>query len=159
MSLQELHIRALEDQVLNLTRDCHYLMSLLNTEDNIDWDSWEQGRKIKEDLERSKDFFDAIQRRQNAQNDYVRQRREEEAARIQRERNENARKAQEYLENARRMQEYLKRQAAKSKAKEELERFRVNTFSNVQKQKGMNYTLGDYISDIFKEFDTFRLFP
>jgi len=159
MSLQELHIRALEDQVLNLTRDCHYLMSLLNTEDNIDWDSWEQGRKIKEDLERSKDFFDAIQRRQNAQNDYVRQRREEEAARIQRERNENARKAQEYLENARRMQEYLKRQAAKSKAKEELERSRVNTFSNVQKQKGMNYTLGDYISDIFKEFDTFRLFP
>lgn len=64
MSFQELHIRALEDQVLNLTRDCYYLMSLLNAEDNIDWDSWEQGRKIKEDLERSKDFFDVAQRRQ-----------------------------------------------------------------------------------------------
>lgn len=159
MSLQELHIRALEDQVLNLTRDCHYLMSLLNTEDNIDWDSWEQGRKIKEDLERSKDFFDAIQRRQNAQNDYVRQRREEEAARIQRERNENARKAQEYLENARRMQKYLKQKEEERRRKEEFERSSVNTFSNVQKQKGMNYTLGDYISDIFKEVDTFRLFP
>jgi len=142
MSLQELHIRALEDQVLNLTRDCHYLMSLLNSTDNIDWDSWEQGRRIKEDLERSKDFFDAMQRRQERFDEY-------EKEREMRQRNENARKAQEYL----------KRQAAERKAKEELERSRVNTFSNVQKQKGMNYTLGDYISDIFKEFDTFRLFP
>ena len=142
MSFQELHIRALEDQVMNLTRDCHYLMSLLNTEDNIDWDSWEQGRRIKEDLERSKDFFDAIQRRQERFDEY-------EKEREMQQRNENARKAQEYL----------KRQAAERKAKEELERSRVNTFSNVQKQKGMNYTLGDYISDIFKEFDTFRLFP
>lgn len=64
MSLQELHIKALEQQVVNLTRDCHYLMSLLNSTDNIDWDSWEQGRKIKEDLEHSKDFFDAMNRRQ-----------------------------------------------------------------------------------------------
>ena len=58
MSLQELQIRALKDQIINLTRDCHYLMSLLNTESNIDWDNWPQGQKIKEDLERSKDFFD-----------------------------------------------------------------------------------------------------
>lgn len=58
MSLQELQIRALKDQIINLTRDCHYLMSLLNTEGNIDWDNWPQGQKIKEDLERSKDFFD-----------------------------------------------------------------------------------------------------
>ena len=142
MSLQELHIRALEDQVLNLTRDCHYLMSLLNSTDNIDWDSWEQGRRIKEDLERSKDFFGAMQRRQERFDEY-------EKEREMQQRNENARKAQEYL----------KRQAAERKAKEELERSCVNTFSNVQKQKGMNYTLGDYISDIFKEFDTFRLFP
>lgn len=152
MSLQELHIRALEDQVLNLTRDCHYLMSLLNTEDNIDWDSWEQGRRIKEDLERSKDFFGAMQRRQERFNEY-------EKEREMQQRNENARKAQEYLENARRMQEYLKQKEEERRRKEELERSCVNTFSNVQKQKGMNYTLGDYISDIFKEFDTFRLFP
>ena len=58
MSLQELQIRALKDQIINLTRDCHYLMSLLNTEGNVDWDNWPQGQKIKEDLERSKDFFD-----------------------------------------------------------------------------------------------------
>ena len=64
MSFQELHIRALEDQVLNLTRDCHYLMSLLNSTDEIDWDSWEQGRRIKADLEHSKDFFEARQRRE-----------------------------------------------------------------------------------------------
>lgn len=97
MSFQELHIKALEEQIVNLTRDCHYLISLLNSTDEIDWDSWEQGRKIKEDLERSKDFFDAIQRRQNTKNDYALQRRQEEAARIQQQRNENARKAQEYL--------------------------------------------------------------
>ena len=58
MSLQELQIRELKDQIINLTRDCHYLMSLLNTEDNIDWNNWPQGQKIKEDLEHSKDFFD-----------------------------------------------------------------------------------------------------
>lgn len=61
MSFQELHIKALEEQVVNLTRDCHYLMSLLNQTDEIDWDNWPQGRKIKEDLEHSKDFFKAIQ--------------------------------------------------------------------------------------------------
>lgn len=110
-------------------------MSLLNSTDNIDWDGWEQGRRIKEDLERSKDFFGAMQRRQERFDEY-------EKEREMQQRNENARKAQEYL----------KRQAAERKAKEELERSCVNTFSNVQKQKGINYTLGDYISDLFDSF-------
>ena len=57
MSLQELHIKALKDQIANLTSDCHYLISLLNQTDEIDWDNWPQGRKIKHDLERSKEFF------------------------------------------------------------------------------------------------------
>ena len=145
MSLQELHIRALEDQVLNLTRDCHYLMSLLNSTDDIDWDNWEQGRRIKEDLERSKDFFAAMRRRSEKIYGYDKDRetkqREREAAEMKRQRDENARQAQEYLK------------------RREAERSGVNTFANVQKQKGMNYTLGDYINDIFKEFGTFRLFP
>jgi hypothetical protein len=96
MSLQELHIRALEDQVVNLTRDCHYLMSLLNTDGNIDWDSWPQGQKIKEDLERSKDFFDAMNRR-----------------REQSDRRENARR-----ETVLKVAEEIKRREAEKKARE-----------------------------------------
>lgn len=57
MSLTDLYIKSLEQQVIDLTQDCHYLLSLLNTEDNIDWDNWPQGKKIKEHLEHSKDFF------------------------------------------------------------------------------------------------------
>ena len=154
MSLQELHIRALEDQVLNLTRDCHYLMSLLNSTDNIDWDSWEQGRKIKEDLEHSKDFFDAIQRRQNTQNDYVQQRRENEAVRIQQQRNENARKAQEYLENARRMQEYLKQKAAEEKQREEERQRELKLGAPWNRKKIDNVLFGhETFYDIGKFFD------
>ncbi len=79
MSLQELHIKALEDQVANLTRDCHYLLSLLNTTDNIDWENWEQGKQIREDLERSKDFFEAAERKKKES------RRREDLARRERE--------------------------------------------------------------------------
>ena len=84
MSLQELHIKALEEQVANLTRDCHYLISLLNQSDEIDWENWPQGKNIKEDLERSKDFFDAMKRHK---------------AEFQRQRKENIRKAREELSN------------------------------------------------------------
>ena len=153
MSFQELHIRALEDQVLNLTRDCYYLMSLLNSTDEIDWDSWEQGRKIKEDLERSKDFFNAIQRRQNTQNDCVQQRRENEVARIQRERNENACKACEQLKLER-------AQYASRKMKEnnnDSEKYARRQFFSPLETKG--YVLSDYLNDIFNGFKMFRLFP
>ena len=142
MSLQELHIRALEDQVVNLTRDCHYLMSLLNTDGNIDWDSWPQGQKIKEDLERSKDFFDAIQRRQNIQNDYITPRHTPEAARIQ-QRNENARKAHEQskLERA----QYVFRKMKESKNNSE--KYARQLFFSPLETKG--YRLGEYLNNIF----------
>lgn len=153
MSLQELHIKALEQQVVDLTRDCYYLMSLLNSTDEIDWDSWEQGRKIKEDLERSKDFFDAIQRRQNTQSDYVRQRREEEAARIQRERNENARKAREQLKLER--AQYASRKMKENK--NDSEKYARQLFFSPLEIKG--YELSDYLNDIFNGFNTFHLFP
>ncbi len=153
MSFQELHIRALEDQVLNLTRDCYYLMSLLNSTDEIDWDSWEQGRKIKEDLERSKDFFNAIQRRQNTQNDCVQQRRENEVARIQRERNENARKACELLKSER--AQYASRKMKESN--NDSEKYARQLFFYPLETKG--YKLGDYLNDIFNGFKMFRLFP
>ena len=97
MSFQELRIKALEEQVVNLTRDCHYLMSLLNQTDEIDWDNWPQGRKIKEDLEHSKDFFKAIQCREEKQNEL----------------------RGKHRENARAMAEYLKQKAAEEKAREE----------------------------------------
>lgn len=97
MSFQELHIKALEEQVVNLTRDCHYLMSLLNQTDEIDWDNWPQGRKIKEDLEHSKDFFKAIQCREEIQNEL----------------------RESHRENARATAEYLKQKVAEERAREE----------------------------------------
>lgn len=138
MSLQELHVKALEEQVVNLTRDCHYLISLLNQSDEIDWENWSQGKKIKEDLEHSKDFFDAMKHQQDRFDEYDKEQKLEE----ERRQNWERRKA----EFQRQQEENIR------KAKEELERSRVNTFSNVQKQKGMNYTLGDYISDLFDSF-------
>lgn len=99
MSLQELHIRALEDQVVNLTRDCHYLMSLLNSTDEIDWDNWDQGRKIKEDLERSKEFFDTIKRREDRFAEYDKVRKEAEL--LKKKEKEEAEKARKQYENSR----------------------------------------------------------
>ncbi len=47
----------IKNQVLDLTRDCYYLLSLLNKTDEIDWDNWEEGRKIKSHLKNSDNFF------------------------------------------------------------------------------------------------------
>lgn len=99
MSFQELHIKALEDQVINLTRDCHYLISLLNQSEEIDWDNWPQGQKIKEHLEHSKDFFRVIQ--------------------LHKEKNDKDREIQKRNENARKAQEYLKQKAEEERWREE----------------------------------------
>ena len=47
------YTQALRNQVAALSKDCHYLISLLNTTDNIDWDGWPEGKAIMKDLERS----------------------------------------------------------------------------------------------------------
>jgi len=148
MSLQELHLRALEEQVVNLTRDCHYLMSLLNTEGDIDWDNWEQGRRIKEDLERSKDFFAAREaRRADKRISSVKpepDRRIEDVVKQKRKTTEDTLKAAEYWRRVK---------AERKACEEELARLRQAEF-NRQYYKGE--TLG--FSDIFDELSSFRLF-
>ena len=47
------YTEALRNQVAALSKDCHYLISLLNTTDNIDWEGWPEGKAIMEDLKRS----------------------------------------------------------------------------------------------------------
>jgi len=126
MSLQELHIRALEDQVVNLTRDCHYLMSLLNSTDEIDWDNWDQGRKIKEDLERSKEFFDTIKRREDRFAEYDKVRKEAEL--LKKEEREKARKQYENL----------------------------NLVKNPRFIAQKNYFVDECINNILSAFETFR---
>ena len=51
---------ALRNQVVALTRDCHYLISLLNSTDEIDWESWSEGKKIKADLEWSQELLEQL---------------------------------------------------------------------------------------------------
>lgn len=63
MSLQERYTHSLESQIADLTKDCYYLISLLNQTEEIDWENWPQGQKIKEHLNRSKVIFDAIELR------------------------------------------------------------------------------------------------
>lgn len=53
---------ALKNQVVALTQDCHYLLSLLNSTDEIDWDNWPAGKKIKEDLEWSQELLEQLNR-------------------------------------------------------------------------------------------------
>lgn len=77
MSLQELHVKALEHQVQDLTRDCYYLLSLLNCSGEIDWKNWPQGQKIKEHLERSKDFFETVEQRRTREQELDRMRKQE----------------------------------------------------------------------------------
>ena len=58
MSIQEKRIANLEQQVVELTKDCYYLMSLISTDGGVNTQDWPEGRKIVEDLDRS--FFPAL---------------------------------------------------------------------------------------------------
>lgn len=51
---------ALRNQVVALTMDCHYLISLLNSNDEIDWENWPEGKKIKDDVERSQELLERL---------------------------------------------------------------------------------------------------
>lgn len=48
----------LRNQVAALSKDCYYLISLLNTTENIDWDNWPEGQAIREHLEKSRSLLD-----------------------------------------------------------------------------------------------------
>lgn len=148
MSLQELHTRALEEQVINLTQDCHYLISLLNQVDEIDWDSWPQGQKIKEHLDRSKDFFDAIEQREARFRDYDEVRKKEafEHDRVRR-------------ESARRAAEYLKEKARQEKSQEKIRdanvRFNTLPWQNKESKTTNSIDFSDLeqtLNEIFRNF-------
>lgn len=51
---------ALRNQVVALTMDCHYLISLLNSNDEIDWENWPEGKKIKDDIEWSQELLERL---------------------------------------------------------------------------------------------------
>ena len=123
MSLQELHVKALEQQVADLTRDCYYLLSLINDFEEIDWDSWQEGQKIRNHLERSKDFFKAMKSREQ----YLKEReqeRQQQEKRLMEQRRENARKAAEYLKAKAVVEEYERANAYnKQKTKEQYDSF------------------------------------
>ena len=180
MSLQELHIRALEDQVMNLTRDCYYLMSLLNTEDNIDWDSWDQGRKIKEDLERSKDFFETIEQRKinRQQSDklyskkhFVPPTMEERRAAAKRaaEQIKQREAAKKLEEETCRLEEENQRFQAEvdARAKWARENYKPEyeprnprdsrQWYELERDRINHYSIDQALSDIFRAFDTFKL--
>ena len=51
------HTQALKNQVVALTRDCYYLISLLNSTENIDWEGWPEGAEILKHLEQSESLL------------------------------------------------------------------------------------------------------
>ncbi len=57
MSLEERRIISMEKQIIDLTKDCYYLLSLICRNDGIEVKDWPEGQKIVEDLEHSKLFF------------------------------------------------------------------------------------------------------
>lgn len=182
MSLQELHIRALEDQVLNLTRDCYYLLSLLNQAEEIDWNSWPQGQKIKEHLERSKDFFETVEQRKinRQQSDklygkkyFVPPTMEERRAAAKRaaEQIKQREAAKKLEEETRRLEEENQRFQAEAdaRAKWARENYRPEyeprnprdsrQWYELERDRINHYSIDQALSDISRAFDTFRLFP
>lgn len=177
MSLQELHIKALEEQVQDLTRDCYYLLSLLNQAEKIDWNSWPQGQKIKEHLERSKDFFETVEQRkisrQHADRLYSKKHfvpptMEERRAAAKRaaEQIKQREAAKKLEEEMRRLEEENQRFQAEAaaRAKWARENYRpeyepqqnIRRWYELERDRINHYSIDQALSDIFDAVDTFR---